>query len=333
MFNFVEDKLVDWENVKRLLQLSVTSGQWSNFGPVSQLLEQHISNVVGGDRAVVVTSSGTAALYAIVHMHSFLRNRPLKWVVSAYTFACQKMGALADANVVDCDENGMLDLDALDGIDYDGMVVTNIFGTSSDLSRYVQFCQDNDKILITDAAMSYDTRREVFTDEIISFHHTKPWGIGEGGCVIINKEYENLIRSIINFGSCYDPKLIRYSSNGKMSDPSAAFILDRLLKMKEITDEHRRQYQRVSHLAGIIDIPTAFGEPTGTPVFVPLMHCKPVVNLNNDIVTLRKYYKPLVDLSKSKHLYDHIICVPCHPGISDISDESIVAALKYVCSF
>jgi dTDP-4-amino-4,6-dideoxygalactose transaminase len=34
----------------------------------------------------------------------------------------------------------------------------------------------------------------------ISLHHTKPIGFGEGGLVIIDKEYEESVRIACNFG-------------------------------------------------------------------------------------------------------------------------------------
>ena len=37
--------------------------------------------------------------------------------------------------------------------------------------------------------------------EVISFHHTKPWGFGEGGIIVCNTKHENKIKELINFGS------------------------------------------------------------------------------------------------------------------------------------
>ena len=42
---------------------------------------------------------------------------------------------------------------------------------------------------------------------IISFHHTKPFGFGEGGAIIIDSKYEEGARRLINFGISNEKKL------------------------------------------------------------------------------------------------------------------------------
>ena len=44
-------------------------------------------------------------------------------------------------------------------------------------------------------------RRKIMQySEILSFHHTKPWGFGEGGAVICETFDEKIVRQLINFG-------------------------------------------------------------------------------------------------------------------------------------
>ena len=63
---------------------------WTNFGPVCRALERVLEHVweLPRERAVVMCSSGTAALYALSGLHAFRLGRPLRWVGSGYGFNC-----------------------------------------------------------------------------------------------------------------------------------------------------------------------------------------------------------------------------------------------------
>ena len=59
----------------------------------------------------------------------------------------------------------------------------------------------------------------------VSLHHTKPIGFGEGGLIIIDKKYEKYARASINFGLMDDEPINDRGGNLKMSEVSAAAIL------------------------------------------------------------------------------------------------------------
>ena len=86
------------------------------------------------------------------------------------------------------------------------MIVTNIFGNVVDIQKYESFCRENNKFLIFDNAATGYTEykgKNCLNFGIgctISFHHTKPFGFGEGGAIIVDKKYEKSIRCLNNFG-------------------------------------------------------------------------------------------------------------------------------------
>src|SRR5262245_66428446 len=115
MIPFVEVKHPDYDHIRDLLASSEASGVWSNFGPVSLQLEATAADLLAlpRDRRPIACASGTVALHGLVQMYEHLAGRPLRWVVSAFTFYAQRQGPLASAQVLDCDTQGFLDLEAL----------------------------------------------------------------------------------------------------------------------------------------------------------------------------------------------------------------------------
>ncbi|MGH7341039.1 MAG: DegT/DnrJ/EryC1/StrS family aminotransferase, partial [Candidatus Rokuibacteriota bacterium] len=116
MIAFIEVKRPDYDEVRRLLADSEASGTWSNFGPLSRRFEETVAEVLhlSAGRRVIACASGTVALHGLVQLYEHLAGRPLRWVVSAFTFHAQRQGPLAAARVLDCDARGFLDPDTLE---------------------------------------------------------------------------------------------------------------------------------------------------------------------------------------------------------------------------
>lgn len=315
---FIEDKKPNYQSVKKLLERSLSANHWTNFGPVSQKLENRLESLWGCP--VVMCCSGTGALFSLVNLHNYLQNSQLTWVVSSFSFYCCKQGPLQEAIVVDCREDGLLDLDQLPN-QFDGIIVTNLFGLENDLEEYRDFCKLNDKILIIDSAASFHNKHQA--NEIISFHQTKPWGFGEGGCATIDAKYKKELQSIINFGSETDTPTGRWSGNYKLSDPASAFIWDRLDQYDP--DLYNTQRRRVEAVAEEIGLKVWKGSNCG---HVPILYPVPV--LKSSIT--QKYYRPLAPTSRATDLYRRMINFPCHPGLAEKSDDWINQALLDVAS-
>ncbi|HEY0613070.1 MAG TPA: DegT/DnrJ/EryC1/StrS family aminotransferase [Candidatus Elarobacter sp.] len=338
MIPFVDQKRPDHAYVQQLLDESRRTGTWTNFGPVSRRLERIASEMLSlpPTHRVVACASGTAALHALVLMYEYLAGSALRWVVSAFTFAAQGQGALADTIVLDCDHHGFLDADDLASLppdSYDGVIVTNLFGTAIHTERYVELARQANKILIFDSATCFGSAWSgrpfgaSGAGEAFSFHHTKPCGFGEGGCVALPADLEDTLRSVINFGAYKGIDTGARSMNGKMSDVAAAFIIDMLRRCDRVRDEHTSQYARVATAArpsGAVPLVSDQGRGW-LPSLVPLVF--PVVvapeRLDRRMLTLKKYYTPLMPLPRAQELYEHVVSVPCHGGVADATDEAL----------
>lgn len=327
---YIEDKPLDLAAVGEFLKVSEAANHWANFGPVSRQIEAAIAKALRLDDnlRVVMCSSGTAAMHGIINLHETLADKDLRWVTSSFGYYSSIQGPLRHAEIADCDENAMLDLEALDPTTFDGLVVTNAFGQFDDLDKYYRYAAAHGKILCVDAAMAFGSHRHG-ANECISFHHTKPWGFGEGGCAIVAAEHEELFRSIICFGHEPGEEINRRAGNGKISDISCAFGMMRLQQMESRADVYRAQYQRIAMIgrqAGMAILGDVDCHP-GIPASVPFLTPLPLENFKDPVVPTGRYYHPLADTPKAFDIYNRIVNIPCHPGMATLSDADIKKAL------
>ena len=344
---FIEQKYPGFLQIAEILRLSADSGYWTNFGPVSSLLESAVEHHLNlpPSRAAVMCASGTAALLALVALKEHGIGRGLRWVVSAYGFRSTCLGPLAGATVLDCDDKGLLDLETLAGLDpdtWDGAVLTNVFGLRPELHDYVSLCRKLGKELIVDSAgllLGFSRENERGSvDEILSFHQTKPWGMGEGGCAIIAREHAPKLREFINCGEGLDQASLALAANSKISDFSCALILQRLLRAPEWSRGYREQAQRLLEIACQAGLrPLApMDLSVMTPPHLPMLARLPIAEagLANDKFVIRKYYKPLMNHmgKNARAIYEHIVNIPCHPDMAALRDEEIGRCLQNLTS-
>jgi len=246
--------------------------------------------------------------------------------------------------VLDCDDEGLLDLETLAGLDpdtWDGAVLTNVFGLRSELSDYVNLCRNLGKELIVDSAgllVGFSRENERYSvDEILSFHQTKPWGMGEGGCAIVARKHATTLRAFMNCGEGLDQTARASAANSKISDFSCALILQRLLRAPEWCSAYQEQARRVLEIAGQAGLrPLApLDLSVMTPPHLPMLSTHPISerSLANEILVMRKYYKPLTGLSRNaRTIYEHIVNIPCHPDMVALGNDEIGRCLEDVAS-
>ena len=321
---------MDLEVVGKHLERSRRANHWTHFGPVAADFERAVATFVDLDPGlrVVGCSNATLALHALAEMHATRLGRDLRWAVCSFGYYSTVDGPLRSSITVDCDEGAMLDLDRVDPDAIDGLIVTNIFGQHEALGAYRAYAKKHDKILLVDAAVALGSHPHG-PDEAVSFHHTKPWGFGEGGCAIVSAEDEELFRSLIIFGHAPGTKINRRATNGKLSDPSAAFLLMRLAQMRRLGAAYRVQYERMLELgrsAGLTPVPGGETHP-GIPASVPLL--LPAEGpWAHELVPFRRYYHPLSeDAPSAWAIYRRIVNVPCHVEMQYVSDADILTAL------
>jgi dTDP-4-amino-4,6-dideoxygalactose transaminase len=341
----VSMKKPNWAEIQQLISECEKTNQYTNIGPIIPKLEKFIREtfLIDDSRSVIVTSNGTTALHALTAGLNLYHQKDLKFVTQSFTFPSSKQGPLKDSHIVDIDQDGGLALDQLSDLSYDGLIVTNVHGNIANLDQYIDYCQNHKKILIFDNAATgytfYKGRNSCLygTASIISFHHTKPFGFGEGGCIIVDPIYEKLIRRSLNFG--LDPTLgekSQYSnqaSNYRLCDINASFILSYLQdNFHKIVKRHREIYEIYKNNCpkGFQLFPN-YSDSGVNPV------CSTICLLKDEEFDLvahpvpfmaRKYYKPLDPTCPiASNFYKRIICVPCN---LDITNDQIFSIISYL---
>jgi dTDP-4-amino-4,6-dideoxygalactose transaminase len=340
---FIEDKTPNWSRIAKLSQLSIEANRWTNFGPVAAALERLVGQITGlpENRTVVAASSATTALQALVGLRAARKGRRLRWVASAFGFFSTAIGPLAqDVHIVDCDRNGLLDLSQVDRLDansWDGLIVTNTFGIANQLDVYAEYCRERGKELIVDSALALlgpDRSRFHDADEVISFHHTKPWGFGEGGCAIVSLKDGDLVRSFLNFGVGADSALAAFATNGKLSDIAAAAIFERLERLPFWANLYHQQRMRIVDLVDQAGL-AVLGHPPLHAVcaHIPVLSPRPIAfsDMPDARFDVRKYYRALAPgMPVAEDLYARIVNIPCHPGMAEVSTTEIEAFLEAI---
>lgn len=337
---YIENKRIDWERVREITALSERAGQWANFGPVSAALERALECVLRlpGERAIVMCASATAGLQALAALEAAKLGRPVRWVVCAYTFFSQRVGPFADAIVVDCDARGLLDLDAVAALpddSWDGLVVTNLFAGLPSARPFAAFCRNRRKAIIVDSAAAMfgpDRDWPDHPNEAISFHQTKPWGIGEGGCVIMDRADAALARSVINFGIGGPPPVRPLAGNGKISDVACALILERLERLPSWAPSYHDQRLRIETLCHEMGVPLLLPAPRDA-ILASVPALSPRAVGRQDFAGIEfdvgKYYPPLDDrCGTARRIFSRMINIPSHCDMAAIENPALLRVLE-----
>ena len=341
-------KEVDFDNIKKILSTSMRINQLTNYGPVVKSLEEFfkIKLDISENKSVIAVNNGASGLHALVSGINMYYNKNLQYATQAFTFPCSAQGPLKNSLIVDVNDEISLDLNLVNS-EIDGIIVTNLFGHVCDISKYVEWSKKYNKILLFDNATVTKTEYNNINalnfgeGSIVSLHHTKPIGYGEGGLIIVDKKYENEIRKCINFGFNLEKGILKWDRNGsnyKMSEISAAFILEYLNNFDKIVLKNCELYKyflkEIENIEGIKKFPN-FSSNIPFVSCIPIIFEKPIKNehlyqLELLGITARKYYNPLEYKEKSNYIYDRILCLPCH---MDIDKNTILNYIKYIRDF
>lgn len=329
----IAKKKVNKSLVNNMIDICENSGLFTNSSnQFVNKLEIYIRDKfkIDDNKTIICTMSGDGALHCLVSTINYHYNKKLKWATQSFTFPSSSCNILDNSIIVDIDEEGALDLNKVP-LDIDGIIVTNVFGNVCDIKKYELWCLNNNKILLFDnAATSYTFYNNKNScnyglGSIISFHHTKPFGFGEGGAIIIDKEFEKSVKIIMNFGidnSNYYKKYnwSIYGSNYKMSEISAIYIYQYLLdNFDNIIKHHKELYNYIKNNFNYKLYPN-FSDDIPIVSCICLLDNKFNIEFINKKVNeglfCRKYYNPLDDSIISNTFYSKIICIPCNTDIS-----------------
>jgi dTDP-4-amino-4,6-dideoxygalactose transaminase len=218
---------------------------YTNWGPLTIELEQRLAKQFGlGEHAVISASSGTTALVgAILATAGRATSGRMLAVVPALTFVATAIAAEQCGYrpyIVDVDaEDWSLQLGRLEHhrfLSQIGVVVVVApFGRPVSQSACAAFRERTGIPVVIDGGGSFEGvsadpgRTLGAVPTALSFHSTKSFAVGEGGCVVTTDEQlsSRVMRSL-NFGFESSRNSIAPSTNGKLSEYHAAVGLAEL---------------------------------------------------------------------------------------------------------
>jgi dTDP-4-amino-4,6-dideoxygalactose transaminase len=327
MISWVPNKNIDTELVNELLKKSLESNQFTNNGPNTQLLEAFIRDKfnIDDEKSVIVVTNGAVALHSITAGIQYTEEKTITWATQSFTFPPSAQSNLSNVQIIDIDRDGGIDLTLISDT-INGIIITNIFGNIVDISKYTEWAKLNNKFVIFDnAATAYTYYKgknclNYGNGCTISFHHTKPFGFGEGGAIIVDKKYEHSIRCLNNFGiNLTNEYWVKEGNNNKMSDISAVYILQFLMNnFDKIVNHHNKLYnyfiEKTTHYKSI---PFKLFPSFHDGIIVPSCLCLLFDNYNDNIrlkllennIYCRKYYYPLKNTKVACEIFDSILCI------------------------
>lgn len=349
-------KPFDFAVFEKYLKPSVQARHMTNGGPLQKVLAARLAALTGSSRVVVPVANGTAALHALAYAWALHRGRPLRWATQAFTFPSSMQAALADALIVDLDEEhrGPSVRDLEDNKEFiDGIIVTNVFGLSADLGKYEAWCSENGKLMLLDNAatpvgvIGGRCIHDYGDGAMVSLHETKAIGRGEGGAAFIPEKLERDFHRVICFG--FDvPSGQRVgsplASNYKLSDISAAACLS-YLDILEVKNSLHHLSQLSAHAqAQVCKVPGI--SISSWRVHEPrLWGCLPItvpgdadveavctaLNALPRRIECKRYYRPLIEdrerAPTAWRVFDRTICLPLHADMSPADVDYMLSAL------
>ena len=150
MINWISNKKINYDKVRLLLDKSLDSNQFTNYGPNVQLLEKKLREIllIDHNKSIIVVNNGSTALQVLTSSVDYFHKNNHQWATQSFTFPPSAQGNLNNVRIIDIDLEGGIDLNQINN-DIDGIIVTNIFGNIVNIEKYEKWA-DNNKFLIFD---------------------------------------------------------------------------------------------------------------------------------------------------------------------------------------
>jgi dTDP-4-amino-4,6-dideoxygalactose transaminase len=362
---FQRPSLPSTEEIGGYLELARGERWFSNGGPCWRLLRDRLSDRAGA--YCVPVASGTLGL--MVALASVLDARGggpkgLGAAMPSFTFVATAQAAIwagLEPRLYDiAPDHWHLDAalleDALrDRDDLGAVIAVSAFGTPPPAEtrlRWERACREAGVPLVIDSAAGFGAVAEDGVPvgaqgdvEVVSFHATKPFAIGEGGAVFTkDRALHERIELAVNFGFRPDRTVgFGRGLNAKMSELHAATALAVLDRLDSIL-ERRQSAAAAIHAQTGNGTSWQAGSERSTWQFVPVALATPerrdrTIDACRGRVETRIYYEPLDDLvpegsviaggslAVTHDLHRRILCMPMANDITEAEVATIAATL------
>ena len=368
MIPFQRPSLPSTPEIDRYLDLSREERWFSNGGPCWRLLRDRLSDRAGA--YCVPVASGTLGLMAAIASvleASGAGSQRTGALMPSFTFMATAQSAIwsgLEPRLSDiAADHWHLDAGRLERIlqgseDIGVVLAVSAFGTPPPAEtrlRWESACRKAGVPLVVDSAAGFGAVAEDGVPigsqgdvEVVSFHATKPFAIGEGGAVFTrDRALSERIERIVNFGFRGDRTVgSARGLNAKMSELHAATALAVLDGLDSILERRRGAAAAIRARAGS-GASWQAGSERSTWQFVPVALAdserrERVVEACRERIEVRVYYQPLSELApepppvvggglaETDDLGRRIICMPMANDLTEAEVGAIGATLEAV---
>lgn len=363
---FQRPSLPPTPEIDRYLGLSREERWFSNGGPCWRLLRDRLSDRVGA--YCIPVASGTLGL--MVSIASVLdapgtRSKRAGALMPSFTFLATAQAAIWSGLEPRLSDIGPghwhLDPAALEAAlrddgDLGAVVAVSAFGTpppAETRMRWERACRETGVPLVVDSAAGFGAVGEDGVPvgaqgdvEVVSFHATKPFAVGEGGAVFTrDRALHERIELAVNFGFRPDRTVgFGHGLNAKMSELHAATALAVLDRLDSILKQRRRSAAAIRERAGS-GVSWQTGCELSTWQFLPVALAdseqrQQVIEACRDRIEVRIYYEPLSELmpdhmalasrslTATDDLHGRMLCLPMANELGGAELEAIASVLE-----
>jgi dTDP-4-amino-4,6-dideoxygalactose transaminase len=338
----IQTNVPSWRKWRNHISQIYKSERFTNSGNLSLLAEELLLGNNNKSNSGLLVSNATVGLQAALIA---IGVRGKRVAVSNFTFPATLHAIISAGGIpliCDIDESSWELTEkelgkALQEFNNEikAVVVTKIFGMLQPQEGILNYCEENGLSLVFDSAAgfkldnSYSSSKNVY--EVFSFHATKPFGVGEGGFVVSNKENIQLVRQISNFALNQDQTFYD-GTNSKADEFTAARVLGTIGTYRDSLNSRQEFAKALENtFSKYENIITTKGGIESTWGLFPLKFktnemLASFVELTKGHVLTRRYYYPTLDagykgdaitekvkdLSISRDLASTILCVPVY---------------------
>lgn len=302
------------------------SGQFSNFGPLYDKCVVKLSKMTG--RFAIPVSTGTAAVELAIAAAQASYGHGVDVAYEAFTFKATQLAAqhVAEGYVAAMRTNEQVKGDI-------GVVVRTLpFGCNR------QFQHDDKAQLVIDAAGGFDADTISSMPDrafiAVSFHATKNYPIGEGGCVFLPRGTSwatKTIEAAMNFGFDSKRNVMRgWATNAKLDELRCAVLLAQLDRTSYFRSRSARIVQHVRTIANsvpLVWVPYNLNGLSQSLAVIAHKHPQDLVEgLARAGFVARRVYHPFI--SEDLLTYDEQRLVALPSDMTDDELHNIIVAMK-----
>lgn len=341
------------ESILAPLSHVLDSGQITNDGPLVRQFEDLLTQYLGQE--TLCFSSGMSALTAMLLAADVLGREV---IVPSFTFpatihAVNLAGGIPVYADIDRETLTLSVIDAEKKITpaTRAILAVDVYGICSNYAALSELCARNKLQFMVDSAPAFGSMPRSYPtgtwSRIYSFHATKAFAVGEGGCLCSNDEQLLFnAKRIRNFGLVGDVVCLP-GINGKMTEISAMLGLANMTTWKNRSTLRSMVHVLISkalrQIEGVTVIPSPAGQQT-VWCYCPILIEPPTDrewifdDLKEAGIQVRKYYRAChrmpavmredIVLPATEDVANRVIALPCYEGLTQDNINYIAATLK-----